>query len=223
MRPVAQDVSQFRFLWPNAINAYYVEGDGEAMVVDASTRWDWGPMRRQLDGRKVTGVVLTHAHPDHQGCAAKICQRWNVPLMVHEADVESAEGRARLVRQSALWDAIGNVMWAGRRSAVGRSLREEDRVAGFTVHHMPGHTRGQITLFRESDGVAISGDLFATSNPPLPGYWLREPPAFFSVDAAENRRSIEKLRDLKPKVLCPGHGPVLRDMGRFENFAKRLR
>jgi glyoxylase-like metal-dependent hydrolase (beta-lactamase superfamily II) len=223
MKPVARGVWQFRFLWPNAINAYYVEGEGEAVVVDASTRWDWGRMRRQLEGRKVTGVVLTHAHPDHQGCAAKICQRWNVPLMVHEADVESAEGRARLVRQNVVWEAVGNVLWAGRRSAVGRVLREGDRVAGFAVHHMPGHTRGQITLFREADGVAITGDLFATSNPPLPGYWLREPPTFFSVDAAENRESIRKLWRLGPKLVCAGHGPVLRDMAKLERFVKRLR
>ena len=54
MKCIAPGVWQFRFLWPNAFNAYYLEGDGEGVVVDASTRWDWGFMRRQLAGRKVT-------------------------------------------------------------------------------------------------------------------------------------------------------------------------
>ena len=48
-------------------------------------------------------------------------------------------------------------------------------------------------FFRESDRVAICGDVirnmsYATG---LPG--IKEPPAFFTYDPAENRRSIRKL------------------------------
>jgi glyoxylase-like metal-dependent hydrolase (beta-lactamase superfamily II) len=222
VKEVAAGVWQFEFLWFNAINAYYVEGDGEALVVDASTRWDWPSMRRQLRGLRVTGVLLTHAHPDHQGCAAKICQMFNVPLIVHEADAESARGGAPLVRQNAFLEVVGNIIWAGKRSPVGRLLKQGDRIAGFTVHHMPGHTRGQVTLFRERDGVAIVGDIFATSNPPLPFYRLREPPFIYSIDPAENRHSIRKFWELAPKVVCAGHGPVLRDMALLEHFVGRL-
>ncbi len=224
MKEVAAGVWQFRFLWPNAFNAYFVEGDGEGVVVDASTRWSWGGMRRQLRGRRVTGVMLTHAHPDHQGCAAKICRMWNVPLAVHEEDAESAAGRAPLVRQNAAWEVVGNLFWAGKRCEVGRVLKEGDRVAGFGVHHMPGHTAGQVTLFRESDGVAIVGDVINT-NDYLMGVIpvVREPPRTFSVSPAENRESIRKLWGLGPKVVCAGHGPVLRDMGRLGRFVARLR
>ena len=39
MKEVVAGVWQFRLLWPNAFNAYYVEGEGEGVVVDAfSTR-----------------------------------------------------------------------------------------------------------------------------------------------------------------------------------------
>ena len=99
MRLVAPGVWQFRFLWPGAFNAYFIEGEGEGVVVDASTRWSWPLMKKQLKGRPVTGVVLTHGHPDHQGCAAKICERWQVPLGCHALDADSAEGKAPLVRQ----------------------------------------------------------------------------------------------------------------------------
>ena len=224
MKQIAEGVWQFRFLLANAINAFYIEGDGAGIVVDASTWWDWGPIRKQLEGRPVTGVVLTHAHPDHQGCAAKICEKWNVPLMVHEADVESAEGRAPLVRQNFVWEAIGNVIWAGRRSKVGRVLHEGDMIAGFKVYHMPGHTRGASVLFREQVGVAVVGDV-VNLNHPLTQCTphLRQPPWWFSEDPAENRRSIKKLWALRPKVVCAGHGAVWRDMERFERFVQRLR
>jgi glyoxylase-like metal-dependent hydrolase (beta-lactamase superfamily II) len=223
MKLVAPGVWQFRFLWPNAFNAYFLEGDGEGVVVDASTRWSWGQIRKQLAGRRVTSVVLTHAHPDHQGCAAKICERFDVPLACHEADADSAEGKAPLVRQSAVWELIGNAVWAGRRSGVARRLKEGDRVAGFTVFHLPGHTRGHIALLRESDGVMLAGDVI-NSNDYLTGIFtlVREPPRIFSLDPAGNRTSIRRLLALKPRMICTGHGPVVRDMGRVERLVARL-
>ena len=61
MQLIAPGVWRFRFLWPYAFNAYYLagegEGGGEGVVVDASTRWHWGAIRRQLRGKKVTAVV----------------------------------------------------------------------------------------------------------------------------------------------------------------------
>ena len=194
MQRIAPGVWRFRFVWPYAFNAYYVEGAGEGVVVDASTRWDWLLMKRQLRGKKVTAVALTHAHPDHQGCAAKICRRFDVPLVCHEADADSAEGKAPLVRQSAAWEFIGNMVWAGPRGQVGRRLKEGDRVAGFTVVHLPGHTRGHIGLLRESDRVLIAGDAL-NSNDYLMGFvpWIRESPRMFSLDPAQNRESIRRI------------------------------
>jgi glyoxylase-like metal-dependent hydrolase (beta-lactamase superfamily II) len=223
MKLVAHGVWQFRFLWPGAFNAYFLEGEGEGIVVDASTRWDWWLMHRQLRGRHVTGLVLTHAHPDHQGCAARICTTWNVPLGCHELDADSAEGKAPLVRNSALWEIIGNAIWAGPRSPVNRRLQEGDRVAGFTVYHLPGHTRGHIVLLRETDRVALVGDVINT-NDYLTGVLplVRESPRTFSLDPAQNRASIRRLWELRPAVVCAGHGPVLRDMARLDRFVRRL-
>jgi glyoxylase-like metal-dependent hydrolase (beta-lactamase superfamily II) len=223
MRPIAPGIWQFRFLWPGAFNAYFIEGDGEGLVVDASTRWSWPLMKQQLRDRRVTGVVLTHAHPDHQGCAARICDRFQVPLGCHELDVDSAEGRAPLVRNNRTWELIGNAFWAGPRSPVGRPLREGDRLAGFTVYHLPGHTPGHIALFRESDRAAIVGDVINT-NDYLTGMLtlVRESPRTFSVDPARNRDSIRRLRDLRPSLICAGHGPVLRDISRLNRFVSRL-
>lgn len=89
---------------------------------------------------------------------------------------------------------------------------------------MPGHTAGQIVLFRESDGVAIVGDVINT-NDYLTGIFtlVREPPRTFSVSPAENRNSIRKLWRLGPKVICAGHGPVLRDMKKMGRFVERLK
>ena len=95
-------------------------------------------------------------------------------------------------------------------------------MAGFRVVHAPGHARGEVIFFRESDRVAICGDVirnmsYATG---LPG--IKEPPDVFTYDPAENRRSIRKLAELNPALILPGHGPAVADMAAFERFVAAL-
>lgn len=95
-------------------------------------------------------------------------------------------------------------------------------VAGFRVVHAPGHSAGEVIFFRDSDRVAICGDVirsvsYATGRP-----MLAEPPDFYNLDSAENRRSIRKLAALKPSLILPGHGPAVTDMAAFERFAAAL-
>jgi glyoxylase-like metal-dependent hydrolase (beta-lactamase superfamily II) len=76
-------------------------------------------------------------------------------------------------------------------------------------------------FFRESDRVCIAGDVLANVNFLTGKAELREPPALFSVDAEQNRRSLQILLALKPKIVCFGHGPPLRDISRLEKFVAR--
>lgn len=195
----------------------YLAGD---VLIDAGTRWARRRILRQLRGRPVRLVALTHCHPDHQGSAAAVCRRLGVPLACHEADVPAVEGQEPMYpRNRAL--RLGVRVWAGPPHPVERVLREGDEVAGFRVVHTPGHTPGHVLFFRDSDRVAIAGDLLANINFLTGRPGLREPPAFFSADAAQNRRSIRVLADLKPSLICFGHGPPARDMRKLEEVAAR--
>lgn len=57
--------------------------------------------------------------------------------------------------------------------------------------------------------MAIAGDVLFGMNllTLIPG--LREPPAAFTIDAEVNRRSIRRLAELEPRLVCWGHGPPL--------------
>ena|GEM_PF-144078 len=223
MHKITDGVWRFRFLAANMFNAYYVTDGREAIVIDASTRWDFGPMRRQLAGKIVHHIALTHAHPDHQGCAARLARMFNCGLAVHEQEVASAEGHAPLVRQNFLFEIAGKIIWAGRCSKVTRPLREGDTIAGFTVYHMPGHTQGHIVFFRESDRVAIVGDVVNTNHPIFPFLTsVREPPTFFSANPAQNRASIKRLASLRPAIICAGHGPIVYGDTKLQQLAARL-
>jgi glyoxylase-like metal-dependent hydrolase (beta-lactamase superfamily II) len=214
VREVADGVWQLAGWPPDLINVYLAGG----VLFDAGTRWARPRVLRQLRGRPVRLVALTHCHPDHQGAARAACRAFGVHLACHAADAPAAEGRAPILPHNRLLEWVGRLLMAGPPCPVGRLLREGDEVAGFRVVHTPGHTPGHVVFFRDRDRVALAGDVLAnlTFLTGRPG--LREPPAFFSADPAENRRSARLLAGLRPAVACFGHGPPLRDPGRLERF-----
>jgi hydroxyacylglutathione hydrolase len=54
----------------------------------------------------------------------------------------------------------------------------------------------------------------------IPG--VREPPRIFTLDPVENRRSVCKLLDLRPSLVCVGHGAPLRDIAKLERLVENL-
>jgi glyoxylase-like metal-dependent hydrolase (beta-lactamase superfamily II) len=205
--------------FPRDMFNVYLLGD---VLVDAATRWGQHRILSQLRGRRLQAVALTHCHPDHQGAAKIVCHRFHVPLACHEADVPAMEGRAAMAPPTWVL-RIGVRLWAGPPHPVARVLRNGDEVAGFRVVHAPGHTPGHVIFFRDSDRVAVAGDVLANISFVTGKPGLREPPFFFSADPMQNRRSILTLADLKPSVVCFGHGPPLRDSARLERAAAWVR
>jgi glyoxylase-like metal-dependent hydrolase (beta-lactamase superfamily II) len=216
MRQIADGVWQLRLFPPNAINVYLV-GD---ILFDAATRWGQSPLLSQLRNRPIRMVALTHCHPDHQGCAKIICEQRGIPLACHEADVPAMEGRAPMGPENWIL-RLGHRLWSGAPCRVDRVFREGDEVGGFRVIHAPGHTPGHVIYFRDADRLAIAGDVLANINFLTWQDGLRQPPSFFSVDPAENRRSILKLVELKPNIICLGHGRPLHDRRILERFVSR--
>jgi glyoxylase-like metal-dependent hydrolase (beta-lactamase superfamily II) len=205
MQMIANGVWQLGGFPRDFFNVYLVED----VLIDTATRWARRRLLRQLEGRAVRLVALTHCHPDHQGSAEALCRHFDVPLACHEADMPAVEGRRPMLPDNRLL-RLARRLWAGPPCSVGRLLEAGDIVAGFRVVHAPGHTPGHVLFFREADGVCIAGDLLANIHFLTGRAGLREPPTLFSADAAMNRRSVQLLCDLKPRVVCFGHGPPLR-------------
>ena len=217
MNALAPGVWQLSGFPRHAFNVYLVED----VLIDAGTRLAKRRIFRQLEGRRLSLVALTHCHADHQGCAKIVCDQFGVPLACHEADVAVMEGRAPMVPRTFLV-RMGERYLAGPPFRVGRVLRDGDEVAGFRVIHAPGHTPGHVIFFRESDRVAIAGDVLANIHFLTGRPGLREPPHFFSVAPEENRRSARLLASLRPSLVCFGHGRPLRDVKQLEMLVDRL-
>ncbi|MEA2333182.1 MAG: hydroxyacylglutathione hydrolase [Thermoleophilaceae bacterium] len=220
MKQLAPGVWQLRGRPPNAINVYLVED----VLIDAATRRAPRRILRQLEGRKVSAHALTHAHPDHQGASAAVCERLGIPYCVGERDVPLAEDLDVMASSQAPHPVNRLIMkhWCGPARRVDRHLREGDEVAGFRVIDVPGHSPGHIAYWRESDRVLILGDVLNNMDvvTGIPG--LRDPKPFFTADPVENRRSARKLAQLEPSLVLFGHGAPLRDTRKFVEFVNGL-
>ncbi len=217
MREVAPDVWLLDGYPLDAVNVYLAEN----ILIDAGMRWDRYRLLRQLRGREVKLVALTHCHPDHQGIAAAVCQKYGVPLACHEADVAAMEGREPMWPRNWILK-IGDWAWSGPPHPVQRVLRHGDQIGNFRVVHTPGHTPGHVVYFRESDGVAIVGDVITNVHFLTARADLRLPPALFSADPAATRRSLRRLVELRPAVVCFGHGPPLYDLKPLEKYLAKI-
>jgi hydroxyacylglutathione hydrolase len=219
MKQLAADVWRLSEFPRPAINVYLAEN----VLIDAGRRWDRRRILGQIRDREISLMALTHVHPDHQGVAKDVCEEHGVPLACHADDVDAMEGR-RPIQEAGdnLVNRLIGRFWEGPPYQVGRVLNEGDEVAGFRVIHAPGHCRGEMIYFRESDRVAICGDVIRNMSFATTIAGLREPPEIFTYDIPENRRSIRKLAALKPRLILPGHGPAVTDMIAFDRFVEGL-
>lgn len=221
MREVARGVFQIDCMrLPNAINAFLVED----VLIDAGGRGHAKRILKALAGRTVSAHALTHAHPDHQGSSHAICTKLGIPYWAPENDADAAED-PKLIGERQPSNTLAQTfvrMYTGPGHTVDRRLQEGDEVAGFRVIDAPGHSRGHVVFWRESDRVLIAGDVFNNQHPLLGIPGLRLPMDSLTPDPALNRRSAKKLGPLEPSVVLFGHGPKLRDTKKFVEFCAKL-
>lgn len=223
MKKIAKDFFQIHLLPRNGINAYIVEG----YLIDAGIRSSSKKLMKAIDayGRQnIKAHVLTHAHPDHQGSSAFICDTLQIPLWCGDKDVAAMENGTVIpnAENSNPITRFQNRYWVGPKYPVARALKEGDTVGSFRVLETPGHSAGHIALWREEDGVLIAGDVLVNMNLLTTITGLHEPPAMFTSDITQNQASIIKLAQLHPKIVCLGHGPILTETQKLTTLAQRL-
>lgn len=173
------------------------EASREAIVVDPGDNIPQIQQILEKHGLKVKAIVITHAHIDHIGGAAKLKAATGAPVYMNSADQELYD---HLDTQAAWLQ-----MEAPERTTIDTAARDGDTLtlgdAHFHVLHTPGHTQGSISLWIPEENKLVAGDtLFQGSigRTDLPG-----------GDSRQILQSIhDKLLTLPEdaKVIC-GHGP----------------
>jgi glyoxylase-like metal-dependent hydrolase (beta-lactamase superfamily II) len=221
MKEVAKNVFQIPLMPRNSINCYVVDN----VLIDAGIKSSANKILRSIKTANVATHVLTHAHADHQGSSSIICDTLNIPLWTSEWEKENAESGIvtnEYPNRDHFISRFQQKYWAGDGHKVSKTLKEGDAVGSFTVIETPGHSKGHISFFRESDRVMIVGDALVNMNLLTTVVGLNEPPNLFTTDRATNIESIKKVHDLNPKILCFGHGPVLHNNGHLERLLDKI-
>ena len=170
----------------------------EAMVIDPGDDIDHILVLLRRHSLTVKQIVISHAHIDHIGGAAKLKRITGAPVLLNAND----QMLLKMLDVQASW--LG--MKPPENTAIDGSLTSGDKLqAGNLVAdviHTPGHTEGSICLYFEPEKKLIAGDtLFAGSigRTDLPG-------GSFKKIMQSLLGPVLALPD--DTIVVPGHGPL---------------
>jgi glyoxylase-like metal-dependent hydrolase (beta-lactamase superfamily II) len=211
LKEIAKDLFLLSGFPPAGFNVYVIRSGERWVLVDTSTKYSRRRILRQLPG-DLEAIFITHAHRDHAGAMHAVATATGAPVWASEADAAAVEGTAPEPIPAEHEDHFVNRMarsWWTEHHSVTRRLHDGDEVAGFAVIAFPGHTPGQIGLWRESDRTVICADVMRSMNLVTGLPQLGEMPRIFTCDVDEARGSIRKLAALEANTVCFGHGRPL--------------
>ena len=210
------------------VSCYLVEDQGRLLLVDAGLPAFWpllaGALREH--GRRpadVEALVLTHAHFDHTGVAARAQRELGVPVWAHADDFFIAEHPYRYAHENprALYPVrhpralriLASMTRAGALRVPGvRDLRplprdgELELPGSPVVVGTPGHTAGHCALHLPGRDAVLSGDALVTLDPYT---GAREPQIVAGAATADSRQALASLGALEAtgaRTVLPGHG-----------------
>ncbi|MDO5740684.1 MAG: MBL fold metallo-hydrolase [Ornithinimicrobium sp.] len=170
-------------VWEVDNNVWVIGDDDECVVLDAPH--DAEAIMALVGDRRVTAILLTHAHTDHVDAVFDLQQRTGAPIHLHPAE-------------QPLWDLAHEGKSWDHDLAAGQQIE----VAGTTlkVLHTPGHAPGACCFYAPQLGVLFSGDTLFQGGPGATG---RSHSSFETIIES----ITDQLLTLPPEtVVHTGHG-----------------
>lgn len=218
-------------------NVYFVRSGASWVLIDAAWANSGRLIQRAAEalfgvGARPAAILLTHAHPDHDGSAPELARMWGVPVYMHPDELPLAAGEQTAIEACPAgpldrWLVLPlmRVMPPQVHEAirargaafmeVARPLEPGASIPGLPEWECvptPGHSPGHVAFFRASDRVLIAGDAVLTVN--LNSVWdlvrnkqcVSGPPYISSGNWQAAKVSVAALARLEPRVLASGHG-----------------
>lgn len=180
-----------------------------AVVIDSGSTAGMGAEIRAFADQRLGGLVATlntHQHPDHWFGNAALADR---PLLALPQTAAACTEFAQDYAQS-LYAILGPWM-SGTRTVPATTPIEAGQIVlgGRRLRMLPlaGHTAADLAVLDEDSGVLIAGDLV----------FLDRAPSLPDADFASWLSALDRLQELAPAAVLPGHGAFHR---RGEGFSQ---
>ncbi|SEM18982.1 MBL fold metallo-hydrolase [Streptacidiphilus jiangxiensis] len=220
------------------VNFYLVDHPDGLVLVDAGLPGHLGQLREHLarSGRslhEIKAVLLTHGHPDHTGLVTA-AQQAGADIWIHEADAAILADGPRSAMRHAKPERSMFPYLLRRPASISGPLHLA-RMGGFSGrpvhgahtfqgdHHfdeipgrpqavaLPGHTDGTVAYHFPALGVLFTGDALVTREDMIGHTGPSLVSRGFTHDGAAALSSLDRLAELPPALLLPGHGPAFAD------------
>lgn len=156
-------------------------------------------LHRAIDGRALTAILLTHTHRDHSAAAARLAQRYGVPLWFggqHRLSRPLRRFERNPIKRSCDWDLVPD-----RTLRDGETIEAGDSAA--TVHTTPGHCANHLAFGLADANILLSGDHVMGWNSTLV--------AVPDGSMADYFASLDKVIALPYRHYHPAHGGPIAD------------
>lgn len=174
---------------------------------------------------KPSAIILTHGHFDHVGSIVALLDKWNVPVYAHPLEYPYLTGQQAypdpdtsveggLLAKISSYYPIEPV---NIKEAL-KPLPPDGSVPflpDWKWLHVPGHTPGQIALFRVKDRLLVAADAFVSVRQDSMYRVLVQkkevcgPPVYLTTDWDAAYQSVRKLAEHNPNIVITGHGQFM--------------
>jgi alkyl sulfatase BDS1-like metallo-beta-lactamase superfamily hydrolase len=202
-------------------NTYLVTTPAGNVIIDTSSpnrAAQHVKLLKAVSNAPVKYIILTHGHGDHTGGVAQwkepgtevIAQRQFVDFLNYQTRLQGFFARRNAAqfimpeREIATWE--GNY-GAKKIATILFDDTYKFSLGGveFEIFHTPGETPDHLTVWIPRYKAAFTGDNYYTSFPNI--YTLRGTMPRWALDYVN---SLNKAMSLKPELLLPSHGQVVR-------------
>jgi glyoxylase-like metal-dependent hydrolase (beta-lactamase superfamily II) len=166
-------------------------------------------------------IIITHADLDHFGGLAALQKASGARTYASQVEAEAiAQGKSsREIKLSGF--SLRRILFSILAPLVKATPVQVDEIlkegqtlpalGGLQVLETPGHTPGHISLFAPAVSLLFCGDSMVANEKGLQG----SRPGI-TWNEAQARQSERKQAGLGARIVCSGHGPVVRDaLGKF--------
>jgi glyoxylase-like metal-dependent hydrolase (beta-lactamase superfamily II) len=163
---------------PLLTNCYILISNKEAVVIDPGAGLK--KILKEIEGKKLKYIILTHYHWDHILGALKLKEKTGAKILIHKGEKDFIKFQPDQLLDGGEEIRIGNEY--------------------LKIIHTPGHTKGSISILGKD--FIFTGDTIFED-----GYGRTDLPGGSKKDLKESLEKLEKVIKKGTKIY-PGHGPT---------------